>query len=106
MLFQSIQAWRSLDPVGRRIHYWRDRSGREVDFVLEKDGLLVAIEIKASRQVNLSDASGITAFRQSLGKGRSFCCGAVLHGGESARALGPGLWSLPWGWLVPRPTHE
>ncbi|MGE3310171.1 MAG: ATP-binding protein, partial [Limisphaerales bacterium] len=101
VLFQSMQAWRSLDPVGRRIHYWRDRSGREVDFVLEKDGLLVAIEVKASRQVTLSDASGISAFRQSLGKRRSFRCGAVFHGGETAHALGPGLWSLPWGWLVP-----
>ena len=48
-LYQSLQSWRSLDGASRRIWYWRDRSGREVDFVLEKDGALVALEIKASQ---------------------------------------------------------
>ena len=67
---------------------------------MEKDGVLVALEIKASRQVTSSDANGISAFRQSLGKGRRFQCGAVLHAG-SARSLGQELWALPWGWLFP-----
>ena len=103
-IFQSLQAWRSLDPTGRKLYFWRDRSGREVDFVLEKDGLLVALEIKASRQVMLSDADGIAAFRQSLGPGRRFRCGAVLHAG-SARSLGQELWALPWCWLLPKSSE-
>lgn len=37
-IFQSLQAWRALDLTGRRLYFWRDRSGREVDFVLEKTG--------------------------------------------------------------------
>ncbi len=100
-VFQSLQSWRSLDTAGRKLYFWRDRSGREVDFVLEKDGVLVALEIKASQQVTPSDADGIAAFRQSLGKGRRFQCGAVLHAG-SARPLGRDLWALPWCWLLPR----
>jgi predicted AAA+ superfamily ATPase len=100
-IFQSLQSWRSLDPVGRKLYFWRDRSGREVDFVLEKDGMLVALEIKSSQQVSPSDADGITVFRQSLGQGRRFRCGAVLHAG-GARPLGQGLWALPWGWLLPK----
>ncbi|HUF61897.1 MAG TPA: ATP-binding protein [Verrucomicrobiales bacterium] len=103
-LFQSLQSWRALDPAGRRLYFWRDRSGREVDFVLEKDGVLVALEIKASRQVAPSDGDGIDAFRRSLGKSRRFHCGAVLHAGSS-RSLGQALWALPWGWLVPK-THD
>lgn len=99
-LFQSLQSWRSLDPAGRKLYFWRDRSGREVDFVLEKDGVLVALEIKASQQVSPSDADGIVAFRKSLGKNRRLQCGAALHAG-SARPLGQGLWALPWGWLMP-----
>ena len=99
-IFQSLQSWRSLDPAGRKLYFWRDRSGREVDFVLEKDGMLVALEIKASQQAKPSDADGIAAFRQSLGKGRRLQCGAVLHAG-AARSLGQGLWALPWGWLLP-----
>lgn len=100
-VFQSLQAWRSLDPGARRLHYWRDRSGREVDFVLEQDGVLVALEIKGARQVAPHDAAGILAFRSSLGKGRHLRCGAVLHAGPP-RPLGPGLWALPWGWLMPK----
>jgi predicted AAA+ superfamily ATPase len=100
-IFQSLQSWRSLDPASRKLYFWRDRSGREVDFILEKEGGIVALEIKASRQVTLSDADGIAAFRQSLGRGQRFRCGVVLHAG-AARSLGPQLWALPWCWLAPK----
>ena len=99
-IFQFLLSWRSLDPSGRKLYFWRDRSGREVDFVLEKDGVLVALEIKASQQASPADADGIAAFRQSLPKGRRLQCGAMLHAG-AGRPLGQGLWALPWGWLLP-----
>ena len=100
-LFQTLQSWRSLDPASRKLWFWRDRSGREVDFILEKDGVLVALEIKASQQVSPSDTDGLAAFQQSLGRGRRLQCGVVLHGG-AARSLGQGFFALPWRWLVPR----
>jgi len=103
-IFQSLQSWRSLDPAGRKLYFWRDRSGREVDFVLEQDGVLVALEIKLSQQVTPADAHGLAAFRQSLGKGRRFRCGVVLHAG-SGRSLGQALWALPWGWLLPKASE-
>lgn len=100
-IFQSLQSWRSLDAARRRIWFWRDHSGHEVDFVLEKDGALVALEVKASRQVGPADASGIAAFRSSLGQGGRFLRGVVLHGGP-ARPLADRVHALPWSWLVPR----
>jgi len=99
-IFQTLQAWRALDPAGRRLHFWRDRSGHEVDFVLEKDGQLVALELKTSRRADQKDATGITAFRASLGRTCTLRRGVVLHGGQ-ARPLGAGLWALPWRWMVP-----
>lgn len=99
-IFQTLQTWRALDPSCRRIQFWRDRSGREVDFVLEKDGVLVALEIKLSRQVVPSDADGIDAFRERVGRSHRFRRGVVLHGGSS-RPLGQDLWALPWGWMLP-----
>lgn len=68
--------------------------------MLEKDGQLVALELKTSRQADQKDATGITAFRASLGSTRTLRRGAVLHGGQ-ARPLGAGLWALPWRWMVP-----
>jgi hypothetical protein len=102
-VFQSLQAWRALDPARRRIHYWRGRSGHEVDFVLEKDGALVALEVKAAAQVSTRDNAGIAAFRQALGQGSALRRSVVLYGG-SARRLGEGVYALPWGWLFPRPS--
>jgi predicted AAA+ superfamily ATPase len=100
-IFQSLQAWRALDLTSRRLYFWRDRSGREVDFVLEKNGVLVALEIKAASQVTLADAAGIKVFQQGLGAGQQFRRGVILHGG-SARPLGENLYALPWGWLLPK----
>ena len=100
-IFQSLQAWRALDLTSRRLYFWRDRSGREVDFVLEKNGALVALEIKAASQVTLSDIAGIKAFQQGLGADQRFRRGVVLHGGP-ARPLGENRYALPWGWLLPQ----
>ncbi len=99
-LFQTLQTWKSLDSANRRIHFWRNGSGSEVDFVLERDGVLVGLEIKQGHQVASSDADGIRTFASSLGNKQPFRRGVVLHQGE-ARPLGQDLFALPWGWMVP-----
>ncbi len=98
-IYQTLQSWRALDPTNRRIHYWRDRAGHEVDFILERDGKLVAVEIKASHQANLSDAAGIQALKSVLTKKQSLVRSVVLHAGK-ARPLDKDVFALPWGWLV------
>jgi predicted AAA+ superfamily ATPase len=99
-IFQTFQTWCSLDPSSRRLYYWRDRNGREVDVILEKDGALVAFEIKTSAQVGVSDAEGIRAFSECVARRKIFRRGVVLHGGQ-ARPLGEEIFALPWGWMVP-----
>ncbi len=99
-VFQTLQTWRTLDPTGRRVHYWRDRSGHEVDFVLEQDGQLVAVEIRAGGTVGLSDAAGLAAFKKSLGRRKVLRRSVILHAGP-ARALGDDVHALPWGWMFP-----
>jgi predicted AAA+ superfamily ATPase len=99
-LFQTLETWRSLDPRQRKLHFWRNRSGHEVDFILEEAGKFVALEIKASSQVTASDATGIRAFREDLKRKSSLVRGVVLHCGK-ARPLEDGILALPWGWMVP-----
>jgi hypothetical protein len=98
-LFQTLETWRSLDPQQRKLHFWRSRSGHEVDFILEEAGKFVALEIKASSQVTASDATGIRAFREDLKRKSSLVRGVVLHSGK-ARPLEEGILALPWGWMV------
>jgi len=98
-IYQTLQSWRALDPANRRLHYWRDRAGHEVDFILEQNGKLVAIEIKSGSQVSLSDASGIQAFKSMLKRNQRLIRGVVLHAGK-ARPLDNELFALSWGWMV------
>ena len=101
-IFMSLQTWRSLDVGRRRLYYWRDRSGNEVDFLLEEGERLVALEVKLSSQATVDDAAGILALRRTL-KNRSATelPGAVLHGGDSVRTLAENVVALPWRWLFP-----
>jgi len=100
-LFQTFQLWRALDPVRRKLYYWRDPSGREVDLILEQDEALVAIEIKQSNHVGVDDARGIQAFKQMLGRRRDHLIrGVVLHAGQP-RQLDSDILALPFGWMTP-----
>lgn len=59
-------------------HHFRDRDMREVDIVLERDdGMIVAIEVKASATAKSSDFAGLRALAQTCGD--RFAFGAVLY---------------------------
>ncbi len=100
-LYQTLQTWRALDPLQRKLHFWRDRPGHAVDFILEENGKLVALEIKSGSTVTSSDAAGIRAFRDSLKKNQSLVRSVVLHAGRQGRPLDTDILALPWGWMVP-----
>jgi len=101
-LFQTLDTWRALDSQRRKLHFWRDRAGHEVNFILEEAGKLVALEIKAGSQVTTGDLIGIRAFRDALKRKASLVRGVVLHSGKS-RPLDADDIALPWGWMVPAP---
>ena len=99
-LFQTLITWRSLDPVNRRISFWRDRRGNEVDFVLENKSSLIAVEIKNSTRVLPADCSGINAFRNAVGSNHSIK-GVILYAGTDKRMLADNCVALPFGWMFP-----
>jgi predicted AAA+ superfamily ATPase len=99
-VFQTLQVWRGMDPVSRRITHWRNGGTKDVDFVLECPEGIVALEVKNSKSVTSSDADGLRAFRDAVPKGRKFRRGAVLYGGTEPRPLGNGMLALPWGKLA------
>ncbi len=90
-LFQTIETRRALNPQQRKLHFWRDRAGHEVDFILEETGKLVALEIKAGSQITTSDATGIRALRDDLKRKGSLVRGVVLHGPLNWSRAGEGL---------------
>lgn len=82
--------WSEAAPT---VHHFRTHAGQEVDLVLEWEGWVVGLEVKASRTLGLRDFAGLKALR-SLARER-FLRGVVLYGGEEVLSVEPGLYALP-----------
>jgi predicted AAA+ superfamily ATPase len=79
---------------GISLNYFRDRDGREIDFVLEvRDGRLTAIEVKSSSTVDAADFRHLRWLRDRLGD--RFTAGIVLHLGEHSTSFGDRLIAAP-----------
>jgi hypothetical protein len=67
---------------------------REVDIVLERDdGMIAAIEVKASATVKASDFSGLRALAEACGD--RFAFGAVLYDSTDVVPFGDRLAAAP-----------
>lgn len=74
--------------------HFRDRSGVEVDIIIERpDGRVVGVEVKSARSVNASDARGLAFLRDRLGD--RFECGVLFHTGPITVRLGDRIWAVP-----------
>jgi predicted AAA+ superfamily ATPase len=94
-VLMEIQAHRAYRELGYGIHFWRTKSGLEVDFVLG-DGE-VAVEVKGTSRVDPSDFRSLRAFIAD-NRPRQ----AILVCNESAPRLVDGIEVLPWRELLAR----
>jgi uncharacterized protein len=81
-------------------HHFRDRDGREVGIVLERDdGTIVGIENKASATVKAGDFRGLRALTEACGD--RFAFGVVLYDSPDVVPFGDRLAAAPlsclWG---------
>ena len=75
-------------------HHFRDRDGREVDIVLERDdGTIVGIEVKASATVKAGDFGGLRALAEACGD--RFAFGVVLYDSADVVPFGDRLAAAP-----------
>lgn len=91
------------------LHYYRDRDGREIDFILERrDGSIVALEVKSSGSGRSDSFKHLAWMRDKLGE--KFVAGYLLHLGDTILPGGDRLATLPvstlWGGadLLGRPS--
>ena len=85
------------DDSGIRLHHYRDRSGAEIDLILEApDGRIVAIEVKAAVSPGPDATRWLVWLRDRLDRfGNDFVHGFVLHTGPTRISLGDRLTLLP-----------
>ncbi len=80
--------------LGASLYFYRDRDGREVDFLLERrNGQTVAIEVKASATVGPGDVRHLRWLADKLGD--RFVGGYILHLGTQTHPLGDRMMALP-----------
>ncbi|MEM7403271.1 MAG: DUF4143 domain-containing protein, partial [Myxococcota bacterium] len=76
------------------ISFYRTNDGREIDFVLEKQSKLVAIEVKHAESISDKDLAGIKQLQASTAD--DFYCGVVLCNTPRVIAYDKNIYLLPF----------
>jgi len=79
LVAQHLRAWIDYSGQEIKLHFWRTRSGVEVDFVLYGAAGIFAIEAKNGARVYPQDLRGLKAFKQDYPQSRAYL---VYRGNE------------------------
>jgi predicted AAA+ superfamily ATPase len=85
-------------PMVPNLSHFRSYSGAEVDLILELNGILYPIEIKAKSNPNRRDVRGFAAFRECFPRERIHD-GLLICSLERPRRLAENVVAIPW-WLI------
>ncbi len=97
LILTDLLAWRDSQVPSPEILFWRTAGGEEVDFVIEFQGRLLPIEVKATRKPSLGDARSLLAFR--LEYPDLSLPALLLHTGTETGWIADGVLAAPW-WRV------
>ncbi|HDQ05001.1 MAG TPA: ATP-binding protein [Deltaproteobacteria bacterium] len=75
-----------------RIFFYRTSDRKEIDFIIEKDGTIIAAEVKLSQTVTKSDFKHVIDLGKSAG---NLHAGYVFYMGEHILPFGENLYALP-----------
>ncbi len=95
LIAHDLLVWIEADPT-RALHHWRLGSGQECDFILEEDGNLVALEVKATENSTSGDGRHLRAFKE---RHNNCIRGILLTCDPDMRMLQSGLVACPW-WAI------
>ena len=82
---------RGIDP---QVYFWRTTNGKEVDFIVEAQGKLIPIEVKANKTPSKSMIKGINTFQQDY-KDRAEQ-GFLVHLGNRRSPIGINSMAIPF----------
>lgn len=98
LVLTDLLAWRETDAGRPSILYWRTSTGEEVDFVIERQGRLLPVEVKATTNPGYADARHLRTF---LSEYRGETAGALLlHAGRETFWISEGVLATPWHTVV------
>ena len=85
-----------MNPSGNKIDisFYRTNDEHEIDFILEKDHKLVAIEVKNAENISTKDLASIKELKQAIGK--DFYCGIILCNTRRVIPIEEDIYLLPF----------
>ncbi len=94
--FVALECHKQLqtEPLVPALHHYRQHSGTEVDLIIEKDGRLYPVEVKASAQVRPADARGLATFQSRIGEPAA--PGLVIYAGNEIVRLNDTCIAVPF----------
>ena len=96
------EIWKQLQalPLVPTLYHYRQHSGTEVDLIIENDGLLFPVEVKASTRIGPSDARSINVFREKMGTNAQ--PGLIVYAGTEILQITDACVAVPFD-LLPKP---
>ena len=79
------------------IYYYRTSDQKEIDFILEISGKLIAVEVKSSKTISKDDFKHIYHLQENLQS--KFDKGIVFYAGDTAVKLDDDMFALPFGFM-------
>ena len=93
-VFNELKAQIDLH-YGYSLYHYRDRAGREIDFIIESDnGALLGVEVKSGSVVSKDDFRHMIWFKYNIVPDKEFI-GIVLYSGENVLPFGPNMYAVP-----------
>lgn len=93
LVFSELAKQADMMPGQLLISHYRDKDKVEVDFVLERPGNIVGVEVKAAATVKPENFRGLKRLREATGK--AFACGIILYDGERIQRTGDCFFAMP-----------
>ncbi|MGA2260331.1 MAG: DUF4143 domain-containing protein [Acidobacteriota bacterium] len=93
LVLGDLLAWSETQTPRPEVLYWRTTTGKEVDFVIERQGRLTPIEVKTASRPRLDDTDGLNAFLDEYPDAAPH--GILSHTGDIVERLSPRIWAVP-----------
>jgi predicted AAA+ superfamily ATPase len=77
-----------------KLYFWRTQTGQEVDFLIERAGKLVAIEVKWGHRIDESDIKNLSRLSEDLKQKLLFSI--ILYSGVETVPFGPKMVAMPF----------
>ena len=90
LVFQHLRAWNDYSGQRNSLHFWRTRSGSEVDFVVYGEDELAAIEVKNAAKISGRDLQPLQSFLSDYPESRA----VLLYRGQE-QLLRDGVLCVP-----------